>query len=321
MINENCSCLRTIEQEITMANLFWKRPHSVKALLATPFKTEEEFERTVFETSEILEDIFLLKRQVRGGKKSGIPDIVGIDNDGNVCIIELKNCPVNEGIIPQVLQYAFWAESNPDSIKSLWLESTDRPDDISINWDNLQVRILVVAPSILHATLDLVNKINYPVDLIELKRWAEGENEFILVNKLEPELEKPITITRGMPVYDEAFYKAIYNPDSVDNFMKYADELNEFVKHREWDLELKFNKSYCGFKAGFFNAFGIKWIGSKTIAFFFKIPKEDAEKIKPEMTRYEAPWKEAVYYIEPGKTKISDFEKLFELAYKKFSGD
>jgi hypothetical protein len=39
------------------------------------------------------------------------------------------------------------------------------------------------------------------------------------------------------------------------------------------------------------------------------------------MTRYETPWKEAVYYIEPGKTKISDFEKLFELAYKKFSGD
>lgn len=93
-----------------MANLFWKSKNGIKALLATPFKTEEEFERTVFSTSEILEDIFLLKRQIRGGNKSGIPDIVGLDNDGNVCIIEMKNKPVDASIIPQVLQYAFWAE-------------------------------------------------------------------------------------------------------------------------------------------------------------------------------------------------------------------
>ena len=51
-----------------MANLFWKTAKGTRSLLATPFKTdEEEFERTVFETSELLEEIFLLKRQVRGG--------------------------------------------------------------------------------------------------------------------------------------------------------------------------------------------------------------------------------------------------------------
>jgi len=105
-----------------MADLFWKTSKGVKALLATPFKSEEELERIVFENSELLEDIFLLKRQVRGGSKSGIPDIIGIDSDGNICILEMKNCAVDAAIIPQVLQYAFWAESNPDSIKSLWLE-------------------------------------------------------------------------------------------------------------------------------------------------------------------------------------------------------
>jgi len=41
MINKNSSILRTIGQERTMANLFWKNPHGVRALLATPFKTEE----------------------------------------------------------------------------------------------------------------------------------------------------------------------------------------------------------------------------------------------------------------------------------------
>lgn len=35
------------------------------------------------------------------------------------------------------------------------------------------------------------------------------------------------------------------------------------------------------------------------------------------MTRYEKPWKEAVYYIDPDKTKIQDYAPLFKAAYKK----
>ena len=145
--------------------------------MATPFKTEEEFEKIIFETPEILEDIFLIKRQIRGGGKSGIPDIVGVDNDENICIVEMKNVAVDASIIPQVLQYAFWAETNPDSIKSLWLEYENKPDELSISWDSFQVRIIVIAPSISRSTLDIVGKINYPVDLIEVKRWVEGEDQ------------------------------------------------------------------------------------------------------------------------------------------------
>ena len=304
-----------------MANLFWKTKEGVKALLATPFKTEEEFERTVFETSELLEDIFLLKRQIRGGNKAGIPDIVGIDSDGNVCIVEMKNSSVDSSIIPQVLQYAFWAETNPDSVKSLWLECDDRPDDITITWESLQVRILVIAPSILRSTLDLVDKINYPVDLIEVKRWVEGDHEILLVNKLEAEPRKPTRPVTGQPIYDEGFYKTIYNNTSVDQFLKYSRELEAYVKRQDWDLEIKYNKHYCGFKAGFFNAFGIKWIGSKTFAFFFKLPEEEAKGVDIQMTKYENQWKEAIYYIDPKTTKISNLEPLFELAYKKLSGE
>jgi len=55
-----------------MANLFWKQKGKPTLnLISTPFSTEEEFEKLIFETKEILEDIFLLKRQIRGGKKDG----------------------------------------------------------------------------------------------------------------------------------------------------------------------------------------------------------------------------------------------------------
>jgi len=97
-----------------MANLFWKTSKGFSALLSTPFKTEDEFEKTIFESSEVLEDIFLLRRQVRGGAKPGIPDIVGIDSDGNICIIEMKNITVDASIIPQVLQYAFCNKNGDD---------------------------------------------------------------------------------------------------------------------------------------------------------------------------------------------------------------
>lgn len=304
-----------------MANLFWKTSDSTKSLLATPFKTEEEFEKTIFETQEILEDIFLIKRQVRGGNKSGVPDIVGIDNDDNICIVELKNATVDASIIPQVLNYAFWAETNPDSIKNLLFECENRPDDLSISWDDFQVRIIIIAPNILRSTLDIVNKINYPVDLIEVKRWVEEDNQLLLVNKLEEETKYKPRPVAGLEVYDEAFYKKHYNNKSVDEFFRYIKDVEKIIKNKDWPLETKYNKHYCAFKAGFFNAFGIKWIGSKTFAFFFKLPKEHAEGINIEMTKYENNWKEAVYYIEPSKTKVVTFLPLFEMAYKKLTGE
>ena len=305
-----------------MANLLWKRGKKTKALLAKSFATEDEFETFISETKELLQDVIQLKRQVRGGGKSGIADIVGVDSDGSVCIIEMKNTAVDASIIPQVLEYAFWAQNNPDSIKTLWLERGDKTDDIEIPWDNLQVRIIIIAPEIRRSTLDIVSKIAYPVDLIEIKRWTEGNDHFLLVNKIEEEPEKarssPVS---GKATYDEAFYRSQYNNRSVTDFLHYASELQKFVGKRNWPLQIKFNKHYCGFKAGFFNAFGIKWIGTKSFAFFFKLSQADAKSTKIPISRYEEQWGNAVYKIKPGKTKLATFVPLLELAYKRRAGE
>jgi len=306
---------------MAVANLFWKTNEGTKSILHKPFETEEKFEKFIFETPEILEDIFLLKRQVRGGSKTGIPDIVGIDNDSNVCIIEMKNITVDASIIPQVLQYAFWAETNPDSIKTLWLECENKPDELSISWDSLGIRIIVIAPDILKSTLDIVEKINYPVDLLEVKRWVEGEHSLLLINKLEAEKARPPRPVAGLGVYDEEFYKMQFNKKSAVEFMKYVREVEALIREKKWALDTKFNKSYCGFKAGFFNAFGIKWMGSKTFAFFFKLSEPEAKEVDIEMTRYEPQWKDAIYFIEPGKTKTKDYTPLFERAYLKLTGE
>ena len=305
-----------------MANLFWKTKQKTKSLLVTPFKTEEEFEKIVYETREIFEDIFLLKRQIRGGNKSGVPDIVGIDKDGNICIVEMKNVTVDATIIPQVLQYAFWAERNPDSIKSLWLECTNKPEDLSISWDDFQVRIIVIAPTILPSTLELVDKINYTVDLIEINRWVEEDNQFLLVKKLEPEEKKnrarPVT---GIPGYGIDFYSKEFNKESANHFMRYCGEIEEIITKNHWALETKYNKHYCGFKAGFYNVLAVEWIGSKTFAFAVKVSEQEAQKFPIPMTKYSSQWKQAYYYIDPQKTKTQDFVGIFEKAYKKRTGN
>jgi len=95
--------------------------------------------------------------------------------------------------------------------------------------------------------------------------------------------------------------------------------MESLVKKNKWPLDMRFNKIQCVFKAGFFNAFGIKWTGRKSFAFFFKISERDAKAAGIPMGRYE-PWKEAVYFVD-AKTRIADFRPLFELAYKRRSGE
>ena len=301
-----------------METLVIKNKMDTKSLTQQKFKSEEEFEKLIFNTPELLSDITLIKRQVRGSNKTGIPDIIGIDENGNICIIELKNTTVDSDIIPQVLEYAIWAEKYPDSIKSLWLEFEDKNEDFEIDWDDVEVRIVIIAPKILNSTLEFVNKINYEVDLIEVRQFVDNENQFLFLNKLEADQNpKKIKPTRGLTDYNEESYKKIYNPNSVPEFLRYTKEISKIIETKKWDLEIKYNKKYCTFKFGFSNIFGVHWIGTKSFSFRIKISKEEAERFEIKMTKYSPKKKTAIYNIDPNKTKTEDYIGLFELAYNK----
>ncbi len=307
-----------------MPNLFWKSKNKETLnVVAIPFKSEEEFESYIYGTKEILGDIFIIKRQIRASTGHDIPDMIGIDKENNVVIIEMKNGEVNEDIIPQVLRYAIWAEANPDSIKALWLECKDKPEDISINWDGLSIKIIIIAPSIKLSVLRTVNKINYEVELLEINKFAVKDNEFILVDKLEPEDRQSVRTTRGLGVYDRDFYLENYNNESVGVFFHTIDKVEKLVKKKEWKLEKKLNKGYAGFKYGFPNVFGVNWVGSKTFCLFFKLPKKIAEKIKIsgiKPYRYEEQWNQVLYKVEGKGYEIHKLMPLFEASYKYITG-
>ncbi len=307
-----------------MSNLFWRnKKGETLNVVESPFRSEEEFENYIEQNKKIVGDLFILKRQIRASSGHDIPDMIAIDNENNVVIIEMKNNEVDENIIPQVLRYAIWAETNPDSIRALWLEYKDKPEDISINWDSLNVKIIIIAPSFRLSVLKAVNKINYEVDLLEINKFTTHNNEFIFVDKLKSEAPPPAKITRGRGAYDKEFYLENYNNDSVEVFFPTIAKVEKLVKKQGWKLEKKLNKGYIGFKHGFPNVFGITWVGSRSFCFFFKLPKKIAEKTKiPGISpyRYEEQWNQVLYKVEGKNYNIYKLLPLFKASYKYITG-
>jgi len=304
-----------------MQNFFWRKNEKMVSIEEIPFRTEEELEKYVFgEQAELLEDIFLFKRQVRASRD--IPDLIGVDRDNNVVIIENKNAEVTEDILPQILRYALWAETNPDSIKALWYEVEDKPEDIDPDWDKLEIRIVVIAPKIQLSVARYVKKLNYKVDLIEVKRFAMKKDEFVLLNKLEEDHTTSKKVAKGLEEYDRAFYEKYRNKNSVKLFFSLTAELERIVKKSSWKLEKKYNKHYVGFKHGFPNAFGIHWVGSKSLEVFLKIPQKEFSKMHrviPYKSEYDERWKQTTVRVDE-KFKIQKLIPAFRMSYEYILG-
>src|SRR2546427_9170690 len=82
---------------------------------------EESIEKLVFD-NKILPDVFPLKRQLPTYSREERLDLVGVDNENNIVVIEIKDEMVDEKVIPQLMGYAAWVETYPDAVKSIWLE-------------------------------------------------------------------------------------------------------------------------------------------------------------------------------------------------------
>jgi hypothetical protein len=305
-----------------MQKLFWKaKSGKVVSAIETPFKTEDEFERYIETAKEVLSDIFILKRQVRAG--GDIPDMVGIDGDNNVVVIENKNVMVDEGILPQLLRYAVWAETHPDAIKAMWLEAKEQPKNLGIDWDRLQIRVVVLAPSIKLTVPRLIQKIGYRVDLIELKKFVVGKDEFIFVNKLEePETESKRP-TKGREVYDRAYYEEWANPHSLETFFTLKKQFEQIVKSKGWNLETKLTSNKVVFNYGFFNAFGIKWETTKSLWIFIKLPKgqlAQAKRLSPYPIAYEEGWN-SIWLEVTDKVQPKKLITLLQRAYDDMRGE
>ena len=304
-----------------MYNLYiGKTKNKLIPAIEQPFKTEEEFENYLMKTKDIFSDIFILKLQVNAGRD--ILDMVGIDKDNNIVIIENKNVQVTEDILPQILRYAIWAETNPDSIKAMWLESENRPMDVEIDWDKIDIRIIILAPSIKLTVPRLLQKINYNVELMEIKRFSTEDEQVILLNKLEEPSKVQHGVVRASEIYDRKYQMSRRNKQSVKEFFNIVEKIEKIIEKKKLKLDKKLNKYYVGFKFGFPLAFGVHWLGTKSFEIFFKVQPEQLSKFKkicPYDFKYDKNWKQVSIKYE--NINLKKLEKVFVWAYDSLAGE
>jgi hypothetical protein len=271
-----------------------------------------------------LDDVIILYRQIRTGSKQDIPDMLGVDQDANVCIIEMKNNEVSEDILPQVLGYAMWAETNPDSIKAIWLESKNKPDDIQIDWDSIQVRVIVIAPSFKSNVLKMTSKIGYPVDLVQIQRFIFETDEFVLVETIEDSFSRKPGVTTTLQDWTWEYYYENHSKEATDQFKKTVEALDAFAKEKGWNLPYNLNKYYTGFKFTNKVVFDVCWSGISTWDLRIKIPEEIAANFigeKWNYQRYDSQFKQAYFRTKSGKfEELREMDDFLVLAYKRISG-
>jgi len=307
-----------------MLNLYWKTPNQTRTLLPKPFLSEAEFESYIYKNQDLLPDIVIIHRRVRTGSKQGIPDMLGVDKDERICVIEMKNAEVSEEILPQVLGYAMWAETNPDSIKAIWLESKNQPEDVQIDWDSLEIRVIIIAPAFRPNVIRMASKIGYPIDLIQIQRFGFEESEFALVEVLENLPAIKVTTTKVMGNWDWDYYEKEHGKDATTRFQETVEALAQFVHKKGWELPYNLNKYYTGFKLGNKVVFSVNWHGTHAWKVHMKLSEEQAKNFKTptwEFQRYDSQFNEALFRPKLlGKIMVDDLESMLVAAYRQVSG-
>ena len=309
-----------------MAVLYWKSGSAQTSVGMTPspFDSEMKFEEYLFKNPDLLEDMFILGPQVRTGSHEGVLDMVGVDQDNRVCLIELKNQTVTDDILPQVLGYATWAESNPDSIKNLWLQSTNRPEGQDIDWDSLDPRIVIAAPSFAPSVARMAAKIGYDADLFQIQRFEHDGEEFLLVGKVEQIVSRKPSTTGALQTHDREFYESRHGKLAVDQFLGAVAAIESFARDAGWSLETKYNKYYAGFKYGNRVCFGVQWDSTHLWSVIAKVPKAFAASIEIaewQNRGYEDMWKQVnLRPASPASPGIKALEGVFHEAYRNIVG-
>jgi hypothetical protein len=308
-----------------MLNLYWKSREQTRSLVEKPFKSEAELEQYIFDNQEILGgDIYIIHRQIRTGSRQGIPDILGVDQDSRVCILELKNVEADEDILPQALGYAIWAETNPDSIKAIWLESRKKPEDIEVDWDNLDIRIILIAPSFKSTVPRMAGKIGYPIDLVQVRRYCFEAEEFLVVEVLEDTSQRKVSTTKVMREWNWEFYESEHGKEATAQFRSMVEAVAALVAQQGWELPYNLNKYYIGFKLGNRVVFSVSWGGTYAWNLRFKLAEDIARSFEGqlwEFQRYDSSFHEAVFRpLKSDSPDIAELKSLFIEAYQYVSG-
>lgn len=207
-------------------------------------KEKDDLERWLKTNPKILgEDILIIGEQV--WTKSGPLDYIGIDNNGNLVIIELKRDKLAREVLAQIIDYASDVASwDIDKLNEICLKYSNNSleDYLTDNFENIEIdeltinnaqRLLLVGFSIDESLSRMIEWLSSKYDLainaivLNYVKTSSG-NELLSKTVIIPEeVEKEKTNKKKfiIPMSDEP---GNYEPD------KLKELLNNYLNNKQW---------------------------------------------------------------------------------------
>jgi hypothetical protein len=295
---------------------------AVEAVAEAPFVDEvSDLESFVKKNPGILgERVTIFAEQVDTGL--GRMDLLAMDQSleqEKLLLIELKNKPADINVLLQVLRYASWVSTSPDSIKLLLGKAK-----LDAEKADLKPRIVIVAPDIEDELVELSQYIAaFEFSFLQVRRFRLG-SEFLVVVESKAVTPEKKTAVGVQEEWDwERYERDLKIPKARLDLAKWlVSEIQSVFAEKGWSLEFRFRKGYTPFQMpGGWNVIGTENRWAKGWCIWFKLPAP------PEELALAVPsWAEQTYWSKDYHTiymnvsrRDIDFRELdpfFERAYR-----
>ena len=265
---------------------------AVEPVAEAPFADEvSDLEAFVKKNPGILgERVRVFAEQVDTGL--GRIDLLAMDQsleEEKLLLIELKNKPADTNVLLQVLRYASWVSTSPDSIKLLLEKSGLHAENA-----DLKPKIVIVAPDIEDEPIELSQYIAaFEFSFLQVKRFRLG-SEFLAVvesKAVAPEKRTPVSVQEEWDW--ERYERDLKIPKARLDLAKWlVSEIQNVCGEKGWSLEFRFRKGYTPFQMpGGWNVIGTENRWAKGWCVWFKLPAPPEELALPVPS-----WAEQTYW-------------------------
>ena len=287
-----------------------------------PFQDElNDLEPFIRENPQVLgASIEVFDEQVDTGAGERI-DLLALDRTAGaaqVTLIELKAGLAERHVLLQTQSYARWIKNHPDSIKLLLEKKKLYTENLDSN-----PKIIIVAPQIDPALLDLSQDIQFEFDFVELRRFGSKEKCYVVTDhKMQPQV--PIKGVRSQEEWDWEKYqtKLGISKDRIKIGKSLLDKIVSICQEKQWSLTPIFRQKYIPFKFGSRNVLTITyWAENQFCYLTFKLgqPAEELGLTNPFPDIKHGFWSDYGEYfvrVEKPDFDISGYIPFMEAAYR-----
>ena len=295
----------------------------LKELNSNPFVNEvDELKDYIRKNPAILGDNITIVAQeldIRSEKRLDILALEEYSTDmAKPVVVELKNEEADTDSLLQVLGYADWVLTSPDSVK-YW---ADRLKYKVKKIDDSRVKVIIVAPAFRKELLELSSYIADSIDFgfLEFQRFSDASGDLLVLDWKAPTMP-PKSITRAQQDWNWEKYESELeiDPKNIEIGKHLYDGLVQLNDTKEWGLSPIFRKYYIPFKSSWRIVVSIEYF-SKFCYLSVQLPKSPEElglpSINPDLEKYEKQYRKYSFKVTSTDINVADFSDYIEKALK-----